>query len=201
MRVGFSSILYLTGSIEPGLAEAKTKAFGELRVMLVPKGASPGAMVNYAMKESFGKQVLVLWSDMALREPGFSSRFFERLSESGLSYAVPRVFDMDGLELPQAVLPILDGKELSPAMSVPDTSGVFTLYPVGFTGFFMRSAFLSSGGYDPGFTTPYWECLDFGFRSWLRGERMRILPSFELLTSSAPQIEDRGGRENGARFC
>jgi hypothetical protein len=200
IRAGFPSILYLTVSIEPGMAEAKTRALRELRVMLVAADASPGAMVNCAMKESTGKRVLVLWSDMALRESGFSSRFYEKLSDSGLPYAIPRMFDPAGDELPLACRPQFEGRELSPKRSVAGDAGAFTLYPVEFAGFFLRSAFLSSGGYDTEFSSPYWESVDFGFRSWLRGESMKILPSFELLTSSIPRIEDRGGRGNVARF-
>ncbi len=200
LRAGFPSILYMTGSIEPGMAEAKTKTFQGLKFVLFAEETSPGTMVNCAMRESAGNHVLVLWSDMILRGAGFSSRFFERLADSGLLCAAPRIFDTSGNELPQAALPAFDRKELSPVAVIPGRVEIPTLYPVGFTGFFLRAAFLATGGYDSEFHSPYWECLDFGFRAWLQGERLSILPSLELVCGSGPPDENRGGREDFARF-
>ena len=47
-----------------------------------------------------------------------------------------------------------------------------------------------SGGYDGGIANPYWQKLDFGFRSWLWGEEIRLSQALRVAYEEEPPTED-----------
>ena len=201
-RAGIESVLYLTSSMEPGLAQKRTHEFLGLRFMLFSHDTSPAIMMNGAMREASGDLVLVLDGEMSIHESGFSGRLLQRIEETGYFGIAPRLFESGGGELAVASIPLgsARGREFRQLSIMPDLALTPTLYPVGFAGFYNRSEYRAVGGCDIGYSTRYWAEIDLGFRVWLSGRRFGILSSFSLTCKREILAEDRGCGRDAARF-
>jgi hypothetical protein len=189
-RAGLGAVL----SVEPkpeGLdVEALAAQHPQSRFLLLSAEASPGAQINLAIRESPGPYVLVLWSDMSLAAQGLSSRFFERLAERDVLCQAPALFARGGEQLPSAASPVFNRSSLKVLSLVPSGDGTRSLYPFDYAGIYSREKFILTGGFDPRLANPYWQKLDFGFRSWLWGEEIRIAQALKLSYADYPASED-----------
>lgn len=200
-RLGFDSIV----SVEDRGAEASdvetlAARYPRARFLLLSEPTSPGEMVNLGMRESCGPFVFVLWSDMRLSTQGLSSRFFERLAERDILCQAPFLSAKGGEALPAAASPALHRSSLKVLNLAPTKDGSRTLYPFDFCGIFSRERFVLSGGFDGGIAKPYWQLLDFGFRSWLWGEEIRLAQAFKVAYDEAQPEQDVTPDASYARF-
>jgi hypothetical protein len=200
-RIGFESVVSveergLEGSDVEGLAARYPRA----RFLLLAEPASPGEMVNLGMRESCGPFVFVLWSDMSLSTQGLSSRFFERLAERDILCQAPFLSAKGGDPVPSAASPALHRSSLKVLHLAPGKDGARSIYPFDYCGIFSRERFVLTGGYDGGIANPYWQKLDFGFRSWLWGEEIRLAQALKVAYDEAPPSEDATPDEHYKRF-
>jgi hypothetical protein len=72
---------------------------------------------------------------------------------------------------------------------VPQQPDVKSLFPFDYCGVYNRTRFLNSGGFDHQLTNPYWQKVDFGFRSHMWDESIRCDTSFRVryLTEQSPE--------------
>jgi hypothetical protein len=72
----------------------------------------------------------------------------------------------------------------------PKQAGMRSLYPFDYSGLYNRGRFLLTGGYDPLITTPHWQKLDFGVRSFLWGETIQWDSSLRMSYTAEQSPED-----------
>ncbi len=80
---------------------------------------------------------------------------------------------------PEAAQPSIRART-GPERSFPSTTRAST----------RAEKFVLTGGFDAGIPNPYWQKLDFGFRSWLWGEEIRIAQALKVSYADAPTPED-----------
>jgi hypothetical protein len=198
-RVGLGAVLSIES--RPDSLDLLTDRHPGARFLILSRPASPGLQIDLGMRESPGRFVFVLWSDMALSAQGLSSRFFERLDERDMLCQAPALFAKGGEQLPSAISPAFSR---SPASSraglkvlglVPAKDGAKSLFPYDYAGIYSREKFVLSGGFDPILSNPYWQKLDFGFRAWLWGEEIRVAQALKVSYAEEPAAEDESADE------
>jgi hypothetical protein len=189
-RVGLGTVLSVEPKPDSIDVEALSARHSGARFLLLSEPASPGVQINIAIRESPGPYVFVLWNDMSLSAQGLSSRFFERLAERNVLCQAPALFARGGEQLPAAVSPAFNRSSLKVLSLPPSRDGMKSLFPFDYAGIYSREKFALTGGFDPGLPNPYWQKLDFGFRSWLWGEEIRIAQALKVSYSDAPTAED-----------
>ncbi len=200
-RIGFRSIVSVeAGGGEGSDVEGLVSRHPRARFLLLSEPASPGEMINLGMRESCGPYVFVLWNDLKLLTQALSSRFFERLAEEDILCQAPTISSAGEL-VPSASSPALEkGASLKVLNLAPGVDGTKSLYPFDFCGIYSRERFVMTGGFDGGIANPYWQKLDFGFRSWLWGEEIRVLSALKLAYGGSPPSEDATPDSGYARF-
>ena len=189
-RFGFESIVCIEDSSEAVDAEALSQRHPTTRFVLLGSPLSPGEKINLGMRESCAPFVFVIWSDMRLQTAGLSSRFFERLGEQSFLCLAPWLQAGKGELLPCAVSPALHRTSLKPLPLPPAKDGAKSLYPVDYCGIYSRERFVLTGGFDGSIGNPYWQKLDFGFRSWLWGEETRLSQALRVGYEEEAPVED-----------
>ena len=79
-------------------------------------------------------------------------------------------------------------------------TGTAALYPFDYVGIYNRKLFQLAGGYDPEINSSYWQKMDFGFRSWLWGERIQLNASFRVYYTCDIQQDDATIDQDYRRF-
>lgn len=189
-RLGFDSILSVEEAPEGRDVEALVGRYPRCRFLLLSERASPGEQVNIGMRESVAPYVFVIWSDMRLSTQGLSSRFFERVAEQNLLCQAPQLSSREGDLLPTAAAPALHRASLKILDLVPSKDGARSVYPFDYCGIYSREKFVLMGGYDGTLVTSYWQKLDFGFRSWLWGEEIRLAQALKVNYADELPAED-----------
>ncbi len=179
-RFGLDSILSVEEGGEGRDLEVLIGRYPRSRFLLVSEKTSPGEQINLGMRESQGRFVFVLWNDIRLSSQGLSSRFFERIAERNILCQAPFLSSREGDLLPTAAAPALHRSSLKVLGLSPMQDGSRTLYPFDYVGIYSREKFVLTGGFDGGLRTPYWQKLDFGFRSWLWGEEIRLAQALKV---------------------
>jgi hypothetical protein len=189
-RAGLRDVLSVEPSGEGLDAEGLAARHPRARFLILSEPASPGVQVNLAIRESPGPYVLVLWDDTSLSAQGLSSRFYERLAERDLLCSAPALFGKGGEQVPSAVSPAFNRSSLKLLGLVPDKDGARSLFPFDYAGVYSRERFALTGGFDAGIPSPHWQKLEFGFRSWLWGEEIRVHQALKLSYAETPPAED-----------
>lgn len=189
-RAGLGTIVSVEPKSDSRDIEILSSRHSGTRFLLLSEPASPGAQINIAIRESSTPYVFVIWSDMRLSAQGLSSRFFERLSERNILCQAPALFARSGEQVPTGVSPAFNRSSLKLLSLPPARDGARTLFPFDYAGIYSREKFVLSGGFDAGIPNPYWQKLDFGFRSWLWGEEIRIAQALKVSYADAPTAED-----------
>jgi hypothetical protein len=189
-RAGLGSIVSVESKPDTIDIEGLASRHASARFILLSEPASPGAQINLAIRESSGPYVFVLWNDMSLSSQGLSSRFFERIAERDLLCAVPAFGGKAGEQLPSVAMPAFNRSSLKVLGLVPEKDGARSLYPYDYTGIYSRERFVRTGGFDTRLANPYWQKLDFGFRSWLWGEEIRFAQALKLSYADPPPVDD-----------
>jgi hypothetical protein len=149
-----------------------------VQFLLLQEEASPGEKVNLAMGEARSRMVLVLWADMKLfRFEGVELAAARSEQEARLCL-VPELRDVRGELVPSVQVPALIRGQLKVIPWPPKHPGMRSLYPFDYCGF------------DPRITTPHWQKLDFGVRSFLWGESIQWEPSLRAEYTAEQKPED-----------
>lgn len=189
-RAGLENIVSVEPAPDSRDVEALSARHAGARFILLSQPSSPGLQINLAIRESTGPYVFVIWSDMSLAAQGLSSRFFERLAERDILCQAPALFARGGDQVPAAASPAFNRSSLK-VLSLPSAKdGTRTLFPFDYAGIYSREKFILTGGFDAGMPNPYWQKLDFGFRSWLWGEEIRIAQALKVSYADVPTPED-----------
>lgn len=179
-NAGFDSVISIELSSEPYDIENLSVRFPSVKFLVPLETVTVGEMINTGMAETCAKRVLVVWNDMRVTASGTPRRLFEKVLEDDRLCTAPLVTSPRMESLPVQMVPALSGKrfQVEPMSCIRDESP--TIYPFDFTGIYHREKFIRMGGYDHTIRNPYWQNLDFGFRSHLWGEQICLSTSFRL---------------------
>ncbi len=198
-KLGPVEILSVEGA-SPGYdIELLVKRFSGVKFLLFKGHVSVGEQINIGLKESSGRNVLVIWNDM---KPGYflSPRFIEHIESSDVLCSVP-VLQNNRLEIiPSIKAPAFYHKKLKVLSLMPSSSLMESLYPFDYTGIYNRERFFLTGGYDYTITSGYWQKLDFGFRVHMWGEKIVCSTGLKVQYLSDDLPEDTTADESYRLF-
>jgi hypothetical protein len=178
--------------------EALANRFSKTRFLLLTKDVSPGQQINLGIDEAYGKYVYVLWNTMA---PGpIPPRILERIKDERLLCAVPIMRNERSELIPTVQAPAFFRNHLRVVPVPPAKDGMPSLFPFDYVGIYDKERFLRTGGFDEEITTPYWQKMDFGFRSHMWGDRIVCATSLRVSLKSRDVAEDTTVDPSYSRF-
>jgi hypothetical protein len=161
--------------------EALSVRFPDIRFIRIHrKNITEGEKINIGIEESQARFVLVLYDDMSMASGGISERLLERITESGSVCTVPLIQSRKQSTVPTIMSPAFLRKSLKIVQLPPAVDGMDSLFPFDYCGIYNRELFVQSGGYDVRITGRWWQKLDFGFRTYMWGEKVQCSTSFRI---------------------
>jgi len=177
---GFTSIISIEMSNEPYDIENLSIRFPSIKFLVPLEKITIGEMINAGVAETDSPYVFVVWNDIRVSPSGVPNRLMARIREEG-NLCVAPTFQNSRLEsLPVQMVPAVSKKsfQVEPMPCYRDSSP--TIYPFDFVGIYSRERFVKLGGFDHTILNPYWQNLDFGFRSHLWSENILVSTAFRL---------------------
>lgn len=171
-RLGFSEIISIEGPGELYDLENLTLRFPSVRFLLLHQEASLGEQVNMGIEEAGGSHVLVIWNDMKISSGMLSYRLLERIVEQNVLCSVPLLQNHKLETIPTLAAPAFYRTLLKIVPLYLSSDSMPTLFPFDYVGVYSKEKFILSGGFDYEMKNPYWQKMDFGFRTYMWGERM-----------------------------
>ena len=170
--IDFADILCVEG---PGLLydlDARSRKFPAVRFLLLEADVSVGERINLGIEESNSRYIFVIWSDMKAPRTAVGPGLIEKLNRTGNICTVPLLRTDKGELIPSIQIPVFPGRTLKVVPWKTVKNGMTSLYPFDFCGVYDKEKFLLAGEFDPEILNPYWQKLDFGFRSYLWGDKI-----------------------------
>jgi hypothetical protein len=186
--LGLGEILWVEGPDVSYDLESLSREFPDVRFLLVKAPATSGEMMGIGIAEARAPLVLCLWSDARIMS--MSPSLLDSVEKSGSLCTVPLIKNSRSEVVPSYQAPVLRKGRISLVYRAPRTDGEKVLFPFDYAGVYRREKFAQLGGFDPLIENPYWQKLDFGFRCFLWGEKIRGTTGLTLLYSNPPPPED-----------
>jgi hypothetical protein len=186
----FAEILSIEGTESAYDIESRARKFPEVRFLLLEEDVSVGAQINLGFEEVRSKHVLVVWTDMKISRSTLNPKAFERLERQGNLCTVPLIKDVKAELVPTIQMPAFVGRKLKVVPWATVEDGMPSIFPFDYCGIYDKSRFILIGGYDQRIFNPYWQKMDFGFRTFMWGQRIVCDTSFELSYSGEVISED-----------
>jgi hypothetical protein len=209
---GFDYVLSMECNGERYDVEELCGRFPFVRFILLPRSLSPGEQINLAASELSSPLFFVLWNDLRIVAGGGAGRIAGRLclSQENLKETagnagvclctVPVIQNTRCETLPTLTAPALSRGSVKPLIFNPKKEGLPSLYPFDSVGIYDRERFIRLGGFDTTLKNPYWQLMDFGFRSYLWGEEICVTQQFKLSREGEFPVADSTPDESYRRF-
>ena len=181
-------ILWVEGDGPSTDIESLSRDFPDVRFLLLKTPATAGEKLNIGIGEARAPFVLSLWSDTRLSP--FPPSLVASIEKSGALCTVPVVHNSRREPVPSWQSPTWRKRRFALSFRVPRKDGETTLFPFDYCGVYNRQKFEQSGGYDPGIINPYWQKMDFGFRCFLWGDRLRGSTEISITYTGSPPEEN-----------
>ena len=179
-KLNVYEIISVEGAGEGWDIETLSVRFPGIRFIRLHKESTAGEKINIGINEADSKFVLVLYDDMSLHSGGLSERLLDRIEESGTICTVPLIQSRKQSTVPSVMSPAFMKKSLKIVQLPPSVDGMDSLFPFDYCGIYNKDKFTQLGGYDKRITGPRWQKMDFGFRSFMWGEKIRCSTSFRI---------------------
>jgi hypothetical protein len=164
--------------------------FPFVRFILLKEKLSTGEGINLASAELSSPLFFVLWNDHRLFDGIGAARIAEQFGGKRLC-TVPVVQNSRFETLHTLSVPVLYRGSIKTLPEVPDRENRCALFPYDWVGLYDRERFLRLGGFDRDIVHPYWQLMDFGFRSYLWGEEIRSTQMIRLIYDGAmPPVDN-----------
>ncbi|MDR2136284.1 MAG: hypothetical protein LBO76_06690 [Treponema sp.] len=213
-KTGFDYVISLESAPERYDLEELSGRFPFVRFILIPKGLSPGEQINLGARELSSPLFFVLWNDIKIITGGGAERMAERLflsreelekeeepaSRFRRLCTVPWILNSRFETHPTLIAPAVYRRNVRTLAFAPRREGLPSLYPFDGVGIYDRERFIRVGGFDPRILNPYWQFMDFGFRSFLWGEEIRVTQHVKLLCEGPVPVTDSTVDEGYRRF-
>jgi hypothetical protein len=195
-KLGIPEIISIEGPGSSYDIETLSGKFPKIKFLLLHSMASIGEQVNIGIEESYSKIVFVVWSDIDFSTSVVSSRTIEKIIERDILCTVP-MFQNQKLEImPTIQAPAFFRNRLKVVALPPKKDDMPSLYPYDYVGMYNKQRFTITGGFDHNLVNPYWQKMDFGFRSFMWGEQIRCSTSLRVTYTDDPPVEDTTPDEN-----
>lgn len=185
-KCGFEKIVSVENDSKNFNLDDLLQNFPEVKFVIPLENAADGDLINLAMAEIDSPCALVLRDSIRITQNILTAQLSENLAAQNVFCIVPRIFAQDKTAVPIKFIPGVKKSVLNIESDSQISDGEATLYPFGFFGFYNTKKFKRLGGFDYAIKNPYWQNLDFAFRAWLWGERVKI--STALSFSYAEEI-------------
>ena len=168
---------------------------------LLPQGEPTiGEIINIAISELKTNYAIVLWNDQSILDSKQLSKAVaeaKSLDKMCLSpVAITKTNDMVSVQM----LPVLQQGHFSTEAIPVIQNNTRSIYSFDFTGIYNCKKFIDFAGFDYTLTNPYWQNLDFGFRTFLWGEEIVINTHFKVKYLSMLPVEDTSHDDSYTRF-
>ena len=187
---GFKSVISIELTAAPYDIENLSIRFPEVKFLVPLEAVTVGEMINTGIAETSSPFVFVVWNDIRVTPTSVPQRLLSRLSEEDILCIAPMLTSQKMENLPVQMVPALKGSSFQVEPMPCFRDSLPTVYPFDFTGIYNRDKFIRMGGFDHAIANPYWQNLDFGFRSHLWGERILLSSAFRLSYDGEVPRED-----------
>jgi hypothetical protein len=195
---GFDYVISLECNRERYDVEELSGRFPFVRFILLPQVLSPGEQINLAASELSGPLFFVLWNDLRIVTGGGAGRITGRVCKRLCT--VPVIQNPRCETLPTLTAPAVSRGNIKPLIFIPQKEGLPSLYPFDSVGIYDRERFIRLGGFDATLKNPYWQLMDFGFRSYLWGEEICVTQHLKLSREGEFPVADNSPDESYRRF-
>lgn len=171
MKKGFSEIIsveYASRSVHD--YDMLARKLPSVRFLLVDKDTGAGEQINMGIREAACQHVAVMWNDMRMQTP-LNGAIMEVVRVNNAMCTVPVLHSCHDDLIPSVQIPVSNGRVIKTLPVPPLRSGMDTVFPFDYTGIYNKKIFESVGGYDSRISSPYWQKMDLGFRTYLWGEK------------------------------
>lgn len=201
IKCNFASII----SIEPDTGnyniEEISHRFPQVKFIIPHESVTDGEYINIAMEEITSEFLLILKDDLYIPSGVLLPNLAEKILKNNYICVAPRLVDFRRNSLPIHKVPSSQKMKFVLESQTHVQDDMSTVYPFDFVGIYNREKFIDIGGFDYSIKSPYWQLLDFGVRSWLWGEKIKITTALQLSYSveEAP-VEDSTANLDSLRF-
>lgn len=196
----FKSIVSVEQSIDNYALERFANTYPHVKFLIPLEEASTGELINMSVSELDTEYVLVLWNNTKLVPHVFTNRFVDKIVKDEILCQVPILYDTQDHILPVEMVPKIENSLLRVCSFLNYKDSVDTLYAFDYMGIYHREKFMQLGGFDYTITNPYWQKLDFFFRSWLWGEKTKLAGQLKVTYQDEIEQEDSTADESYLRF-
>jgi hypothetical protein len=193
-KTGFDYVISLEVAQRRYDVEELSGRFPFVRFILIPDGLNAGEQINLGACELSSPLFFVLWNDLKIITGGGAGRMAERLylSQEELKKTegeqslfrrlctVPGILNASFETHPTLIAPAIYRRNVRTLIFSPRREGLPSLYPFDGVGIYDRERFIRLGGFDGTIRNPYWQLMDFGFRSCLWGEEISVTQHVKL---------------------
>ena len=197
-RAGFAEVISIesSGRHQRDLREA---ALPGVKFLITETAVNTGEQINIGISAASCPFVAVIWNDMQLKTI-FSPQFIREVEVSGAVCSVPMLYSRSGDLIPSIPTPAHGRRTIKTIPMTAIETGTAALYPFDFVGIYNKKLFQLAGGYDSEINSSYWQKMDFGFRSWLWGEKIMLNSSFRIYYTRDLQHDDATIDQDYRRF-
>jgi hypothetical protein len=212
-KTGFDFIISIESSPERYDVEELSGRFPFVRFILPKTDITLGEKINLAAVEMNSPLFFVMWNDLKIIAGGTASRMAERLSKKNEDTAdddkksafkklctVPVMLNSRYETLPTLIAPVSAGRKMKTIFMEPQSEDRLSLYPFDGVGIYDRERFIGLGGFDHTLGNTHWQCMDFGFRAFLWGEKISLSQQLKLSYDGQMPVEDSSTGESYRRF-
>ncbi|GHU06833.1 hypothetical protein FACS1894151_00280 [Spirochaetia bacterium] len=220
-KAGFDYIVSLEGPQDRYDLEDLSGRFPYVRFILLKETITLGDQINLGVSELSSPLFFVLWNDLRILHSGGAGKIVERLYNEAQSAkksteaepassdsvsaikrlcTVPVIQNYHFETLPSLMAPAFYRKTVKTVPFVPVREGMPSVYPFDGVGVYDRERFIKLGGFDGTIKKPYWQLMDFGFRSYLWGEEISSTQLIRLSYNGEVPPEDSTPEESQRRF-
>ena len=186
-------VLSIEGPASAYDVENLSHRFPNIRFLVLHRPVTDGEKVNMGIEECRGKFVLVIWNDMKSVSRSLSPRLMESIVRKDVLCTVPAMQNTRSEVLPTIETPAFHKKRLRVIPLQPSAEGAPSIFPFDYCGIYHKERFTLTGGFDHVLSNPYWQKLDFGYRSYMWGEQIVNNRSLRFT------YQDRLPEENASR--
>jgi len=199
-KAGFDYVLSIETGKESYDIEELSLRYPFAQFLILRENLSLGEQINIAAMEVRTPLFFVLWNDVRFTQSGGAERIAERILQYDQLCTVPVVQNTHFETLPTLIVPALYRGFLKTIPFVPVKEGALSLYPFDGVGVYHTEKFINITGYDPDIKSSYWQLMDFGFRAYLWGEKIKASQLVKVLYDGEPVPQDTSMHPDYRRF-
>jgi|GEM_PF-3803720 len=172
--------------------------FPMARFLLFDTLPDTGSVINLAVEIANSHYLAVVWSNMEI-ENYQENNLLKNFKRSLTCFVAPRLYDNQGLSLPQIRSPMYQNKKLLIRANYLQKDYFRTLYPSDYTAIYHCRSFRDMGGFDVRIDHVFWQQVDFGLRIYRGGMEGIVSQDWTVRYREASTPEDHTETIDAAR--